>query len=131
NGVVYSIYVQTPQYKMDSMNSLENTPVAPAASLGLATASNTQLLSNLATTTRGVSPTNITHYNIAPAYDVLMGVQGSDLGAAADRIRAVVAKFQETAPRGTQIHVRGQVQSMHDSFTGLAVGLVFAIVLVY
>ena len=29
------------------------------------------------------------------------------------------------------ITVRGQVQSMHDSFTGLAIGLIFAVVLVY
>jgi multidrug efflux pump subunit AcrB len=34
-------------------------------------------------------------------------------------------------PRGTEIHVRGQIQTMHSSFTGLLFGLLFSIVLVY
>jgi multidrug efflux pump subunit AcrB len=34
-------------------------------------------------------------------------------------------------PRGTTIHVRGQVESMKSSFEGLGFGILFAIVLVY
>src|SRR4029079_12089828 len=30
NAVNYSIFVQTPQYRMDMINALENTPVVPA-----------------------------------------------------------------------------------------------------
>src|SRR6185503_5403194 len=52
NGVNYSIFVQTPQYRMDTMNALENTPVVPTDSV--ATVENTQLLGNLAQTSRGV-----------------------------------------------------------------------------
>ena len=40
-------------------------------------------------------------------------------------------KAQRTLPRGSQIVVRGQVKSMRDSFTGLGLGIVFAIMLVY
>ncbi len=129
NGVDYTIFVQTPQYRVDTMSALENTPVVPTG--GSLTSSDTQLLSNLAEMRRGVSPTNITHYNIAPSRDVLMGVAGLDLGSTADRIDQVVAKYRKELPKGVQMAVRGQVQSMRDSFTGLGFGLIFAVVLVY
>jgi len=38
---------------------------------------------------------------------------------------------QKNLPKATRINVRGQVQSMDQSFTGLSYGLIFAIVLVY
>ena len=72
NGVNYSIYVQTPQYKVDTVNQLENTPITPTNVNP--TPENTQLLGNLATTTREVSPTNVTHYDIKNTRDVLMNV---------------------------------------------------------
>jgi multidrug efflux pump subunit AcrB len=128
-GVNYSIFVQTPQYFMDSINDLENTPIAPGDAV--VTAQNTQLLGNLAKMSRGASPTNATHYGISPTYDVLLGVQGTDLGSAARQVQDVVDKHEKDLPRGSKITVRGQVQSMHDSFTGLAFGLIFAVVLVY
>jgi multidrug efflux pump subunit AcrB len=34
-------------------------------------------------------------------------------------------------PRGTEIFVRGQIQTMHTSFVGLVSGLLFSIILVY
>ncbi len=96
NGVNYSIFVQTPQYQMGTMNQLINTPIVPTNAP--ATPENTQLLTNLAETTRGVSPTNITHYNITPTRDVLFGVQGVDLGSAADAVQKIVNEYRpETA----------------------------------
>jgi multidrug efflux pump subunit AcrB len=129
NGVNYSIYVQTPQYRMDTMNELENTPVVPTATT--ATPQNTQLLSNLAQVQRRVTPTNITHYNILNTRDVLMAVDGTDLQSAADRINHVIDKYRAQLPRGSRMLLRGQIQSMNSSFNGLAGGLIFAVVLVY
>jgi multidrug efflux pump subunit AcrB len=133
NGVNYSIYVQTPQYAMNTLNALDNTPIVPTTGVpaGVNPSDVTQLLTNLATTGRGVSATNITHYNIRPTYDVLLSVQGTDLGSAAEAIRGVIAKYETGLPRGSTIAVRGQVESMQSSFSGLAYGLVFAVVLVY
>jgi multidrug efflux pump subunit AcrB len=129
NGINYSIYVQTPQYSMDTIDELQNTPVVPTTVSP--TVQNTQLLSNLATVDRGMSATNITHYNPYQARDVLMNVAGTDLGAARDSIQKILSKYSNSLPRGTQIVLRGQVQSMHSSFTALGWGLLFAIVLVY
>jgi multidrug efflux pump subunit AcrB len=90
-----------------------------------------QLLGNVASLDRGVSATNITHYNPRPTYDVLAGVRGMDLNSVAKGIRKIVAKEEKDLPKGTRISIRGQVQSMVESFEGLSFGLIFAIILVY
>ncbi len=128
-GYEYNIYVQTPQYRMDSINDLSNTPVTPINVP--ATPFNTQLLSNLADIQQNVSPTNITHYDIQPTQDVLLGVQGVDLGTAAREVESVRQKFEKLLPRGSSLIVRGQALSMEQSFTGLSEGLIFAVILVY
>jgi multidrug efflux pump subunit AcrB len=127
-AVNYNILVQTPQYRVNSINSLENTPVVP---ISLAASSQTQLLGNLADVKCGTTPTNATHFNIEPTFDVLLGIQDTDLGSVADAVRKVIAKYHDQLPPGSHIEVRGQVQSMDDSFTGLSIGLVFAVALVY
>ncbi|HZZ41704.1 MAG TPA: efflux RND transporter permease subunit [Tepidisphaeraceae bacterium] len=129
NAVNYNILVQTPQYREQSTNSLENTPIVPAS--GEADASDTQLLGNLASVKMGMTPTNVTHYNISPTFDVLMGTQGSDLATVAAGVEQVVSKYRKELPRGSNIVLRGQIESMQASFRGLAVGLVFAVLLVY
>ena len=127
-GVNYSILVQTPQYKMNSLQSLANTPIMP---IGGTEDTQTQTLGNLASISRGSSATNITHYNIQSTYDVLMGVQGADLGSVSDAVRSIVDSFEKELPRGSTVSLRGQIESMNASFTGLSYGLIFAIVLVY
>jgi multidrug efflux pump subunit AcrB len=129
NGVSYSIFVQTPQYKMDSINDLTNTPLIPTAMP--VPAQDSQLLGNVATVERGTTPTNITHSNIQPSFDVLMGVQGTDLASGATQIQKIIDDTKKDMPKTSRIKVQGQVESMHDSFTGLGYGLIFAIVLVY
>ncbi|WP_437191196.1 efflux RND transporter permease subunit [Planctomicrobium sp. SH527] len=125
NGVQYTVAVQTPQVKMDSVDALFNTPVTPAD------ATSPQLLGNLVDVKRGVGPTNVTHYNIAVSFDVLAGVHGTDLARVSDEIYKIVERYRPDLPRGTSITVRGQVESMNSSFSGLAFGLIFAVVLVY
>ncbi len=123
-GVQYLIAVQAPQAQLASLAELGNVPIANAHG--------TQLLSNLTEASRGTAPVNITHYNAMPTTDVLANVDGTDLGtvsAAVDRILAGIPK--DDIPRGTSFIVRGQVESMNSSFTGLAWGLLLAIVLVY
>ncbi len=123
-GVSYAISVMTPQSTIDSMEALQSTPVVlPGV--------NPQLLGNLASVERGMSPTNITHYNIARTFDIQCNVQGSDLGSVASKIKAIIAKTLPKAPEGTTINIRGQVQSMESSFTALAIGIVGAVILVY
>ncbi len=125
NGVNYQVAVQTPQYKMDTLQDLKNTPVV-APNLP-----RPELLGNLATIDRRESPVIINHYDVQPVFDILASVQGRDLGSVADQINKVVKKFEKQLPRGTFLKVRGQVDSMNKSFLGLGSGILFAIVLVY
>jgi multidrug efflux pump subunit AcrB len=125
NGVNYQVAVQTPQYKMDTLQDLKNTPVV-APNLP-----RPELLGNLATVERRESPVIVNHYNVQPVFDVLANVQGRDLGVVADGVAKVVDSFKSKLPRGTFLSIRGQVQSMNSSFAGLGAGLIFAIVLVY
>jgi multidrug efflux pump subunit AcrB len=124
-GVQYPVAVQTPQYTLDSIDALRNTPLSTGTEGG------PQLLSNVADITRGQSAANITHYNVARTYDVLANVDGSDLGSVSASVDRAIARLRPSMPRGTTVRVRGQVESMNSSFRGLGFGLIFAIVLVY
>jgi CzcA family heavy metal efflux pump len=127
NGVTYPIAIQSPQYRMTSIQALMNTPVTGAA--GFQTTP--QVLGNLALLTPVARPAVVNHYNVLPVIDVYASTQGRDLGGVASDIMKALKPFQEHLPRGTRIVVRGQVQTMNSSFFGLGVGLLGAIVLVY
>jgi CzcA family heavy metal efflux pump len=130
NGVNYIVAVQMPQYKMDSVAALENTPITPL-NAGANHTSGPQLLSNLATVEHSTSLAVVNHYNVQLTYDVYANVQGRDLGGVAREIDRVIAEFQAKLPRGSSIVMRGQIESMRSSFVGLGFGLLFAILLVY
>ena len=125
NGVSYGIAVQTPQYKVDSIDALRTIPVNSSAG------GPPQLLENLASMSRSQEPAVVTHYNVQRVVDIYAGVQGRDLGAVAADIAKITAATQKQLPRGSSMVVRGQVGTMRSSFVGLGAGLAFAIVLVY
>jgi multidrug efflux pump subunit AcrB len=129
SGIPYYITVQTPQHQVSSLRELGNTPVSTTTSS--TSSSVPALLSNVAKFTRDSVPTNLNQANIQPAYDVYASVQGRDLGGVSAEINKIVAELQKVLKPGNSIEVRGQIQSMHDSFRNLGFGLLFAAVLVY
>lgn len=129
NGVQYSVNVQTPQYRVASLEDIGRTPILGAA--GVSAGATPQLFQNLISVERGSSVGIISHYDVAPVYDIYASVLDRDLGAVASDIDVVLDSLKESLPRGTTLVMRGQVASMRASYAGLATGLVFAIVLVY
>jgi multidrug efflux pump subunit AcrB len=129
SGIPYYITVQTPEHLVSSLGEISNTPVSTA----LATAGPPipGLLSNVATLKRDSVPTNLNQTNIQPVYDIYASVQGRDLGGVAGDIGKIVVELQKHLKPGNTIQVVGQIQSMHDSFHDLGIGLLFAAVLVY
>ena len=124
NGVSYAIVAQTPQYQMTSLSDLQNLQVTgPNAA--------PQLLGGIATIDRGVEPNVVSHYNIEPDLDIFATPQGRDLGAVASDIRKIIHASAKDLPKGSIVTVRGQVPTMNTAFTGLLLGLVGAIVLIY
>ncbi len=128
NGVVYNLAIQAPQYKVDSLDALLNIPVGAG---GAQAGNNAQLLGNLVEATPGSSLAIVSRYNISPAVDVYVSVQGTDLASVAGQVKQKVDQIRAKLPRGSQVVIRGQVQTMQDSFVGLIVGLAMAIALVY
>lgn len=154
NGVSYSILVQTPQYRLDSLSALSQTPVTASGnklykSISLsptlqapiqgslaygnpdASSNPAEMLGNIASFSRGVSMEAIDHYAIRPVYDVLVTPDRRDLGGVASEVATLVKKYQTQLPGGSTITIRGQVQTMNDSFLRLGIGILCAMLLVY
>jgi multidrug efflux pump subunit AcrB len=127
NHVSYNISTQTPQYDLQTLNDLGNIPVTSGPTSG----QQPQVLRNLASITRGSEPATVTHYNIQPVIDIYGNVSQTDLGSVAAPIDKLIEKYKKQLPRGSQIVVRGQVQTMRTSFRGLFAGLAFSVILVY
>ena len=125
SGVSYNIVAQTPQYQMDSFQDLRNIPVAVSGG------GSPQILGNVADLKRGQGLGTVSHYNIAPVIDVYGSVQGTDLGSVAAKVDQIVARDRHLLPRGSRVIIRGQIDTMRNSFRGLIGGLLFSIVLVY
>jgi multidrug efflux pump subunit AcrB len=160
NGINYSIGVQTPQYRIDSLDALLRTPISVAASAVStntpgsqaggnsfvaaapssssqaygnpgAMAGSTQLLSNLVSVQRTYTPVIVNHYNVWPVFDVYANVDRRDLGGVGRGVEQIMREEEATLPRGTSFNLRGQVETMQSSFFRLGLGMIFAVVLVY
>ncbi len=125
NGVSYSLVTQTPQYDIQSIQDLRNTPISGPNQKA------PEILSDVADISRQNELAVATHYNIRRTVDIYGSVQGRDLGGVSSDIQKIMAANTKYLPRGSQLLLRGQAQTMQDSFTGLLAGLLGAIVLVY
>jgi multidrug efflux pump subunit AcrB len=126
NGVSYSIATQTPQYRTASIQDLENTPIT-----GTNPNFPPSLMASLVSMQRGSGMAVVSHYNVAPVIDIFGAVDGRDLGGVSRDINKIIASASKQLPRGSRVVMRGQVQTMRSSYTGLLIGLVFAILLDY
>jgi multidrug efflux pump subunit AcrB len=125
NGVSYPIVAQTPQYKLDTLSDLRNLQVTSSSGR------QAQLLGGLADLVRTRSDAVVSHYNIEPRIDIFATPQGRDLGAVAAAVNKVLADMQGELPKSTTVALRGQVETMNASFSGLLFGLLGALVLIY
>jgi multidrug efflux pump subunit AcrB len=129
SGIPYYLAVQTPEYRVNSLNALKNTPVSSLLTVGGQPVPG--MLSNVAKLKRDTVPTNSNQSNIQPVFEVYASIQGRDLGNVASDINKVTASLQKELQPGNRIQILGQIQSMNDSFRNLGIGLVFAAVFVY
>ena len=125
NGVTYSIVAQTPQYQVQSLGDLENIPVTSR------TAKQPEILADVSDIKRSTEVPIVSHYNLRETLDIYGNVQDRDLGAVAKQIETIIDANRGSLTRGNFIRMRGQVDTMRTSYTGLIYGLLFSIVLVY
>jgi multidrug efflux pump subunit AcrB len=125
SGVTYSVVAQTPQYDMSSIGDLDNVPITSDG------VHRPEILGDVVSTSRRSEMAVVSHYNLQRAIDIFGNVQDRDLGGVATDIERIVEKARAKLPRGSQLIVRGQIDTMQSSFRGLLAGLVLSIILVY
>jgi multidrug efflux pump subunit AcrB len=125
NGVSYLIAMQSPQYRIDSLSALQNLPITPSG------AGAPQVLGGIADLVRTSANDVVSEYDIQPMVQIFATTQGRDLAAVASDLRRILNDTARDLPRATTVQMLGQVQTMHDSFFGLLLGLAGAIVLIY
>jgi multidrug efflux pump subunit AcrB len=146
NGVSYNMVAQTPQYDIQSLQDLQNIPITASGAAGATPTVSTngtggaaagvapkqpEILSDVAEITRSTELGVITHYNIRRTVDIYGSVQDRDLGGVGTDIQSVIRRNMRYLPHGSEVILRGQVQTMESSFIGLLAGLAGAIVLIY
>jgi multidrug efflux pump subunit AcrB len=129
NGTPYYLAVQTPEYRVSSLNDLKNTPVASLTTTGQNSVPG--LLSNVASLKRDSIQTNANQANIQPVYEIYANAEGRDLGSISGDIGKIVAEYKKQLSPGNRIEVIGQIDSMNAAFRDLAIGILFAAVFVY
>jgi multidrug efflux pump subunit AcrB len=125
NGVNYPIVAVAPQYKVQSLQDLQNIPLASP------TARTPEILADVASISRSTEPPIITHYNVRRTLDLYANIQDRDLGSVARDVQRIVDANRDSLTRGNFVKVRGQVEVMKESYIGLLFGLLFSIFLVY
>jgi multidrug efflux pump subunit AcrB len=157
NGVSYAVSVQSPQYTMDSLQDVKNIPLTPAdkaiagssSDSGAATAVDyringstpgasvqaiakpVQVLGGVANLTRGQELATVSHYDIQPVIDIYGSFAHTDLHSVDLAMEKIIDRHRKYLARGSEVIVRGQVETMATSFKGLLFGLIFSILLVY
>jgi multidrug efflux pump subunit AcrB len=125
NGVDYNLVTQTPQYKIQSLQDLQNIPISSSSM------SRPEILADVASISRSSEMEALSHYNIRRVLDIYGNVQDRDLGAVGRDVTHITNASARLLPRGSFINIRGQLDAMQSSYQGLLIGLVFSIVLVY
>ena len=125
NGVSYPVVAQTPEYQVGTITDLQGIPVSGT---GMAAG---QVLGGIANVVRSNTVPVVNHYNIAPVVDIFGTLAGRDLGAVTGDMQAVIKRLEHQKPKGVTVTIRGQSATMNTAFSGLGLGLIGAIVLIY
>lgn len=123
SGIAFSVQVQVPQGRVNSIEEFKNTPVTTAG--GKAT-----LLRNIASVSEGTAPQTYERYNLVRVVSLTANIHGSDLGSVAKAIHAAI-KETGAPPARTSVAVRGQIPPMEEMFAGLRNGLLLAVVVIF
>jgi len=127
NGIQYLVNVRAPEHPLDSLDALNAIPV----SSNRPGRNDAQILANLASVERKSGSPIYSQYNVMPVIDVFGGVSGRDLGGVLRDIMPLVEQAKKELPKGSFIMLRGQADTMHSSFNGLAIGLLLAVAFIY
>lgn len=124
NDVAYPLVVQTPQYRIDTLDDLLNVPIPTNSPVP-------QILGGLIKVERAQSQAVVSHYDVQPVVDIFGTPENRDLGGISTDIQKVLDETKNDVPKGSFVALRGQVDSMNTAYQGLVYGLVAAILFIY
>jgi multidrug efflux pump subunit AcrB len=123
SGQAFQIQVQLPQNRIQSIDSLAGLPVMKNGQL------DTQLR-NIATLEPGTMPGLMERYNGQRVVSLTANLNGVTLGEAIPKLKKAIANAGD-APRGVSVQFRGQIPPLEDTISGLRVGLLLAIAIIF
>ncbi len=124
NGVSYNVVTQAPQYAVQTLQALRNLPLSTQKGTP-------EILNDITSISRGNGMAVVNHYDIQRTIDIFGAADGRDLAGVGAEVEKIVNANRRSLVRGSEMLVRGQLETMRTSFTGLIAGLIFAIMLVY
>ena len=133
SGIPYQLWIQTPEYRIDSLTDVGNTPLLVSTATGAngAQANVVTLFNNVAKLRRQSEQTVVNHVNTQPKYDIFASVQDRDLGSVSRDIDNIMHDEQKNLPVPDRISVLGQIADMHSAFDNIGIGLAIAMIAVY
>jgi multidrug efflux pump subunit AcrB len=123
SGQAFQIQVQLPQNRIQSADALSALPVMKSGR------QETQL-ANIATLKPGTMPGLIERYNGQRVVSLTANLHGITLGEAVPHLQKAITDAGEP-PRGVRVQFRGQIPPLEDTITGLRIGLVLAVAIIF
>ncbi|HEV3022798.1 MAG TPA: efflux RND transporter permease subunit, partial [Pirellulales bacterium] len=142
----YFVGVQYPETDIKSIDTLLNIQITGPNQ------KQPNPLSNFIDLVPGEVPAEVNHNNLAPSVDLVMGVDGRDLGHVAGDVYAVLEQFGEPRPgergvwtpyepaaeggqrktiEGAKLVLSGEYSRMQETFVGLGFGSIASVTLIY
>jgi multidrug efflux pump subunit AcrB len=123
-GIGYQVQVEVPQVIMNSVQEVEMIPVKRGADGSLL------LLRDVAVVRRSGAPGELDRYNMRRYLSMTANIEGEDLYTVSRRIKRALNEAGEV-PAGIAVDVRGQITPLEELFSGLGVGLILAVVVIF
>jgi len=127
SGSSYQIHIEIPQYKMASVEDVADVPVMPGTVDGQA---GHPLLGDVAKLSFGTAIGEVDRYNMQRSVSLTANISGKPLGQVAGELRQAIDRAG-APPRGATVDVRGQIPPLEQTLSGLRIGLLLSIVVIF
>ena len=123
NGNHYYVGITYPENEINTEFTIENVAV------GSKTSDKTIPFRNFSKITDGTNPVEINHHNLMRTFNVYANVDGADIGHVSDEVKDLISGID--LPKGYEVNFDGEVVMIQQSFSGLSLGLLLAIVFAF
>ncbi len=125
-GIGYQVQLEIPQPVMRTSEDLGMVPVNHSGDRAL-------LLRDVAEISPGKMPGQFDRYNMKREITLTANIVGRDLGRASQAILVVLSRLEKSGekPASVTTELRGQIPPMRQMLSGLGIGLLLAVVVIF